>query len=309
METSELLIGPVLEFEKPVIELARKIEDMKSFTSNENLEFQEEIVKLENKLERLQKEIYGKMTPWNRVQVARHPRRPYTLDYVNGILTDWVEMHGDRAFADDAAMISGMGKIDGRSVFFVGQQKGRDVKENIRRNFGMPNPEGYRKAMRVMQMAEKFNRPVICFVDTPGAYCGIGAEERGQAEAIARNLRDMAVLKVPIIVIIIGEGASGGALGIGVGDRVLMCENAWYCVISPEGFAAILWSDRAKAPDMADRMHLTADKLKEHNLIDEIVPEPLGGAHRNPKEMIATEKSHLIRHLDELGLIPSETLV
>lgn len=309
MERSELLEGPVLEFEKPVIELARKIEDMKTFTSTENLEFNEEIVKLEAKLEKLKKEVYGRITPWNRVQIARHPRRPYTMDYVDGMMTDWVEVHGDRAFADDAAIVAGMARLEGRHVFLVGHQKGRDVKENIRRNFGMPNPEGYRKALRVMQMAEKFNRPVICFIDTPGAFPGIGAEERGQAEAIARNLREMAVLKVPLLVTIIGEGASGGALGIGVGDRVLMAENAWYCVISPEGCAAILWSDRAKAPDMADRMHLTADKLKEMGVIDEIVPEPLGGAHRNPAEMIANVKACLIRNLDELAMVPAETLV
>src|SRR3989339_75620 len=299
----------MLEFEHPIVELERKIQDMRHFTSTENIEFKEEIKRLEKKLEKLKEEIYSQITPWNRVQIARHPKRPYTLDYINGIITDWVELHGDRAFSGDAAMVAGMGKLNGKSVAIVGQQKGRDVKENIKRNFGMPNPEGYRKALRIFKMAEKFGLPVICFIDTIGAFPGIGAEERGQAEAIARNLREMAVLQVPILIVIVGEGASGGALGIGVGDRVLMCENAWYCVISPEGCAAILWSDRAKAPDMADRMHLTADKLKEHNLIDEIVPEPLGGAHRNPKEMIATVKSHLIRHLDELGLIPSETLV
>jgi acetyl-CoA carboxylase carboxyl transferase subunit alpha len=309
LERSELLEGPVLEFEKPVIELARRIEDMRTFTSKENLEFNEEIVKLTAKLEKLKKEVYGQITPWNKVQIARHPRRPYTLDYVEGLMTDWVEVHGDRAFADDAAIVAGMAKLEGRHVFVVGHQKGRDVKENLRRNFGMPNPEGYRKALRVMQMAEKFGRPVISFVDTMGAFPGIGAEERGQAEAIARNLREMAVLKVPILVAIIGEGASGGALGIGVGDRVLMAENAWYCVISPEGCAAILWSNRAKAPEMADRMNLTADKLLEHGLIDEIVPEPLGGAHRNPGAMIATLKGVLLRHLDELCMIPAETLV
>jgi acetyl-CoA carboxylase carboxyl transferase subunit alpha len=301
--------GPVLDFEKPIIELARRIEDMRSFTSSENFEFNEEIAKLEARLEKLKKEIYGRITPWNKVQIARHPKRPYTLDYVQAIFTDWVEVHGDRGFADDQAVVAGMAKLDGRAVFIVGHQKGKDVKENIRRNFGMPNPEGYRKALRVMQMAEKFGRPVISFIDTPGAFPGIGAEERGQAEAVARNLREMAVLKTPILVIIIGEGASGGALGIGVGDRVLMLENSWYCVISPEGCAAILWSDRAKAQDMAGVMHLTADKLKAHGIIDEIVPEPPGGAHRNPGRIIDTVREVLIREIDALSRVPADELV
>jgi acetyl-CoA carboxylase carboxyl transferase subunit alpha len=282
---------------------------MRSFTSSEHFEFKEEIAKLENRLDRLKKEIYSKITPWNRVQIARHPKRPYTLDYIHALMTDWVELHGDRGYADDMAVVTGMAKLEGRPVFIVGHQKGKDVKENIQRNFGMPNPEGYRKALRVMKMAEKFQRPVICFIDTPGAFPGIGAEERGQAEAIARNLREMAVLKSSILVVIIGEGASGGALGIGVGDRILMLENGWYCVISPEGCAAILWSDRAKAKDMADVMQLTADKLKAHGIIDEIIPEPQGGAHRNPGQTIEIVRETLIREIDALQQIPIETLV
>ncbi|MFH0921993.1 MAG: acetyl-CoA carboxylase carboxyltransferase subunit alpha [Fibrobacterota bacterium] len=299
----------MLEFEKPIVELARKIEDMKNFTSSENIEFQDEIGKLESKLQRVKNDIYEKLTSWNRVQMARHPKRPFTLDYVGALMTDWVELHGDRGFADDQAMVTGMANFNGRPVYVIGQQKGKDVKENIRRNFGCPHPEGYRKALRVMKLAEKFNRPVLCFIDTQGAYPGIGAEERGQGEAIARNLREMSVLKVPILVIIIGEGASGGALGIGVGDRILMLENAWYCVISPEGCAAILYGDRAKAPEMAETMQLTADKLLKLGLIDKIVPEPQEGAHRDPETTIRTVGDYLEAELEALSAVPIDALV
>jgi acetyl-CoA carboxylase carboxyl transferase subunit alpha len=302
-------MSPILEFEKPIVELARKIEDMKNFASSENLEIKEEVGKLESKLEKLKKEVYSDLTPWNRVQIARHPKRPYTLDYIHAMMTDWVELHGDRNFADDASIVAGMAVLNKQPVFIIGHQKGKDVKENVRRNFGMANPEGYRKALRIMKMAEKFNRPVICFIDTMGAFPGIGAEERGQAEAIARNLKEMAVLRVPLIIVIIGEGASGGALGIGVGDRVLMLENAWYCVISPEGCAAILWGDRAKAQDMAGMMALTADKLKPLGIIDKIIPEPVEGAHRSPDAAIRTVRKYLIAELDELLKVPVEDLI
>ncbi len=310
MNTYDMLtMSPILEFEKPVVELARKIQDMRSFSSTEQVEMRDEIAKLESKLEKLKKDIHEKLTPWNRVQIARHPKRPYTLDYINSMMTEWVELHGDRAFGDDAAIVTGMAKFNKHPVFVIGQQKGKDVKENIKRNFGMPNPEGYRKALRVMKMAEKFERPVLCFVDTSGAFPGIGAEERGQAEAIARNLREMATLKVPIIVSIIGEGASGGALGIGVGDTVLMLENSWYCVISPEGCAAILWGDRAKAPELAEMMALTADKLKKQGLIDIIVPEPIEGAHRNPDMAIKNLKKVLSDELEKLIAMPVNELI
>ena len=309
MEPVEKTPVAMLEFEHPIVELERKIQDMRHFTSTENIEFKEEIKRLEKKLEKLKEEIYSQITPWNRVQIARHPKRPYTLDYINGIITDWVELHGDRAFADDAAMVAGMGNLNGKSVAIVGQQKGRDVKENIKRNFGMPNPEGYRKALRIFKMAEKFGLPVICFIDTIGAFPGIGAEERGQAEAIARNLREMAVLQVPILIVIVGEGASGGALGIGVGDRVLMCENSWYCVISPEGCAAILWSDRAKAAQCAEVMHLTAADLIKLGVVDDIIPEPQGGAHRDPKAMIDTVKEYIVREMQALLKVPIKELV
>ncbi|HSH00004.1 MAG TPA: acetyl-CoA carboxylase carboxyltransferase subunit alpha, partial [candidate division Zixibacteria bacterium] len=237
-----------LEFEKPILELEKKISDMRDFAVGENLELSREISSLESKLSKLRDEIYSKLTRWQRVQLARHPRRPYLLDYVEHMLTDFVELHGDRRFADDRAMVCGPAKLDGRPVMVVGQQKGRDTKQKIARNFGMANPEGYRKAERMFRLAEKFNIPIISIIDTPGAFPGIGAEERGQAEAIARNLLVMSRLRVPIICVIIGEGASGGALGIGIGDRILMLENSWYSVISPEGCAAILWRDAAMAP-------------------------------------------------------------
>lgn len=300
---------PIIDFEKPISELENKIEDMRRFTSSENFEFKEEIIKLEKKLSKLKKEVYSSITPWDKVQIAKHPNRPHSMDYIDYMVDDWVELHGDRNFADDKSIVSGMGKIDDQPVFIVAQQKGRDVKENIVRNFGMPNPEGYRKALRIFKMAEKFNRPIITLIDTPGAFPGIGAEERGQGEAIARNLREMAVLNVPVIVSIIGEGASGGALGIGVGDRILMFEHSWYCVISPEGCAAILWGDRSKAKEMAQIMHLTSDDLKKMGLIDKIVKEPLGGAHKDTEKMKEIFKQTLVEELKDIIKIPKDDLI
>jgi acetyl-CoA carboxylase carboxyl transferase subunit alpha len=296
---------PVLEFEKPVVELEKKILELQKIYPAGS----KQITKMMDQLAELKKETYRNLSPWNRVQIARHPKRPYTLDYIRMMTTDFVELHGDRAFKDDPAIVAGMARLNGRSVFIIGHQKGRDIKENIHRNFGMPNPEGYRKALRVMKLAEKFNRPLLLFNDTPGAFPGIGAEERGQAEAIARNLREMAMLRVPIIVAVIGEGASGGALGIGVGDRVLMLENAWYNVISPEGCAAILWSDRAKAEEMAKVMKLTAADLQAVKVVDRTIPEPVGGAHRFPKEMAAGLRKALVEEFNALCKMEIDDLV
>src|SRR3989338_8929607 len=255
-----------LEFEKPIVELEKKISELKNLSWDGNLNLQSEVKKLEARLDHVKKETYAQLTPWQRVQIARHPKRPYTLDYVQFIFTDFVELHGDRTYADDKALIGGLAKMDGDRFLILGHQKGRDAKENIMRNFGSAHPEGYRKALRLMKMAEKFEIPIIAFVDTPGAYPGVGAEERGQAYTIAVNIRDMARVRVPIIVTVIGEGGSGGALGIGVGDRVLVLENAYYSVISPEGCAAILWKDRTKAPDAAAALRLTAKDLLELGL-------------------------------------------
>lgn len=301
--------GFVLEFEKPVAELEKKIKDMREYALAENVELTEEIEKLEEKARRLREEIYSKLTPWQRVQLARHPQRPYTQDYIDRIVANFVEIHGDRAFADDPAIICGLGKIDERKVVVVGHQKGRDTKQKLFRNFGMPHPEGYRKALRAMRLAAKFKRPIVCLVDTPGAYPGVGAEERGQAEAIARNLLEMSHLPVPVVVVIIGEGASGGALGIGVGDRVLMMENTWYSVISPEGCAAILWHDSAKAEQAAEAMKLTAPDLLQLGVIDAIIEEPVGGAHRDHDAAAKILKSHLCRELGDLQTIPAQELV
>ncbi|MDD5504353.1 MAG: acetyl-CoA carboxylase carboxyltransferase subunit alpha [Candidatus Omnitrophica bacterium] len=273
------LIG--LGFEKPILELERKIEELKKFTSSENINLHSEIERLNQKLEKLKREIFENLTPWQRVQIARHPQRPYTLDYIGIIMSDFVELHGDRAFSDDKAMICGLARVDGCRICIIGHQKGRDTNENLKRNFGSANPEGYRKAIRVMKIAEKLDIPIITFIDTPGAYPGIGAEERGQAEAIARNLREMTDIRVPIIVFVIGEGGSGGALGIGIGDRVYVLQNSYYSVISPEGCAAILWKDRARSDEAAKALKLTAQDLLNFGIIDGIVPEPLGGAHRN----------------------------
>ncbi|KPK42234.1 MAG: hypothetical protein AMJ78_03215 [Omnitrophica WOR_2 bacterium SM23_29] len=301
--------GSGLDFEKPILELERKIEELKKFTSVEKINLASEIKKLEDKLEKVKKEVFESLSPWQRVQIARHPRRPYTLDYINLIMTDFLELHGDRAFADDKAIVCGFAKLDDENIAVIGHQKGRDTKENLMRNFGSAHPEGYRKAMRIMKIGEKFAHPIIIFIDTPGAYPGIGAEERGQAEAIAYNLMEMAKLKVPIIVFVIGEGGSGGALGIGVGDRICVLENAYYSVISPEGCAAILWKDRTKAPEAAKALKLTAQDLLEAGFIDEIIQEPRGGAHRDPEAMAASIKACIKKYLKELSALSPEDLI
>ena len=301
--------GIGLDFEKPILELERKIEELKKFTSSENIDLSSEIKKLEDKLDKVKREVFEGLTPWQRVQIARHPKRPYTFDYINLIMTDFAEIHGDRVFGDDKALVCGLAKIDGQKVVVMGHQKGRDTKENLMRNFGSAHPEGYRKAMRIMKLGEKFKLPIIVFIDTPGAYPGIGAEERGQAEAIAYNLMEMARVKVPIICFIIGEGGSGGALGIGVGDRICVLENAYYSVISPEGCAAILWKDRARAPDAAKALKLTAQDLLDMGLIDEIVREPLGGAHRDPAKTASAIKESIKKHLKELSALAPAALI
>jgi len=300
---------PGLDFEKPIIELERKIAELKGFTVNRNIDISGEITRLEEKLAHIKKDIYDNLTPWQRVQIARHPKRPYTLDYIDMIMTDFIEIHGDRHFADDKAIVCGLAKMNGEKLAVIGHQKGRDTKENLERNFGSAHPEGYRKAMRVMKMAEKFGLPIVVFIDTPGAYPGIGAEERGQAEAIAYNLREMSDLHTAIIVFIIGEGGSGGALGIGIGDKVYVLENAYYSVISPEGCAAILWKERSKAPEAAAALKLTAKDLFEMHIIDGIIKEPLGGAHRNPQETAENIKKTIKKDLASLKAIPKEKLV
>ncbi len=299
----------VLDFEKPIFELEKKITELKNLSTTGDLDLESEVKKLESRLANVKKETYGNLSPWQRVQIARHPKRPYTLDYVQGVFTDFIELHGDRTFADDKALVGGFAKIEGKTVLVIGHQKGRDAKENIMRNFGSAHPEGYRKALRLMKMAEKFNVPVVVFVDTPGAYPGIGAEERGQAYTIAVNIRDMARIEVPIVVTVIGEGGSGGALGIGVADKTLVLENAYYSVISPEGCAAILWKDRTKAPDAAAALRLTAKDLLELKLIDEVLKEPLGGAHQNPDEIAQTIKEAVLRNLKNIESIPRADLV
>lgn len=301
--------GTFLDFEKPIAELEKRIRDIRDFATGESLELDREIRVLERRLEKLQKDIYSNLSRWQRVQLARHPRRPLSSDYIDLMCTDFVELHGDRCFADDRAILGGFAKIDGRKVMIIGQQKGKDTKQKLYHNFGMMNPEGYRKALRLMQLAEKFNKPVVVLIDTPGAYPGVGAEERGQAEAIARNLREMAHLQVPIIVVIIGEGASGGALGIGVGDVILMLENSWYSVISPEGCAAILWRDSEKKHLAADALKLSAFDLLELKVIDKIIPEPLGGAQKNPGEQARRVKDEIGQALDSLEPLPSRELV
>lgn len=299
----------ILEFEKPIIELERKIDEISKITSSEHIDLNSEIERLKAKLDKLKHEIFENLTPWQRVQIARHPQRPYTLDYVNMLMTDFIELHGDRAFADDKAIICGLAYFEEQKVFVIGQQKGRDTNENLMRNFGSPNPEGYRKAIRLMKVAEKFKIPVITFIDTPGAYPGIGAEERGQAEAIAYNLREMSVLKVPIIVIVIGEGGSGGALGIGVGDRICVLENAYYSVISPEGCAAILWKNKLRADAAASALKLTGADLLKLGIIDEVISEPLGGAHRDPQLTAQNLKSSILRHLKEISSLSIENML
>lgn len=297
----------VLDFEKPIAELEDKIEEMKKL--NETVDLSSEISKLEKKVNKLKRDIYSKLTRWQKVQIARHPQRPYTLDYIYKIGSEFIELHGDRHFGDDKAIVGGLGKLDNYKVMFIGHQKGRDTKENISRNFGMPNPEGYRKALRLMKLAEKFNLPVITFLDTPGAFPGIEAEERGQAEAIARNLFEMSKLEVPIIVCIIGEGASGGALGIGVGDRLLMMENAWFSVISPESCSSILWRSWDYKEQAAEALKLTAEDLFKLKIIDKIIPEPLGGAHKDPDQAAANLKKAIMEELEVLTKMKKDKLL
>ena len=298
-----------LDFEQPIAELETKISELRDY-STDNVDFSSEIKKLEKKAEKLKKEVYSNLTRWQRTQLARHANRPYTLDYIDLIFTDWSEVHGDRGFRDDPALVCGFARIDGKPCCVIGHQKGRNTKEKVHRNFGMPNPEGYRKALRVMQLAEQFGLPIFTFVDTPGAFPGIGAEERGQAEAIARNLREMAMLRVPVIVTITGEGGSGGALAIAVGNRVLMMQYSVYAVISPEGCAAILWSDGAKGPQAAEALKLTAQDVdKLHTVIDDVIPEPTGGAHQDHAQAAATLKEYLLKHLIELEDYSPEGLI
>jgi acetyl-CoA carboxylase carboxyl transferase subunit alpha len=298
-----------LDFEQPIAELQAKIEELRLVGSDNEINIQEEIEKLEGKSRSLTESIFAKLTPWQISQLARHPLRPYTLDYIERIVDDFEELHGDRAFADDHAIVGGLGRIDGRAVMIIGHQKGRDTTEKIYRNFGMPRPEGYRKALRLMKLAERFRIPVVTFIDTPGAYPGIGAEERGQSEAIARNLWEMSALRTPIVATVIGEGGSGGALAISVADKLMMLEYATYSVISPEGCASILWKDAEKAPLAAEAMAITSRHLKSHGLIDEIVPEPLGGAHRDPEQMARNLRNALVQTLDNLAAEPLDRLL
>jgi len=304
-----MIEGPYLEFEKPILELQKKISDMEEFSRVENIELDSEIQALRAKLEKMRLSIFSNLTRWQRVQLARHPKRPYTLDYINLMTTDFIELHGDRCFGDDKAVVGGFARLDGRPVLILGQQKGRDTKDKLYRNFGMANPEGYRKALRLMQLASRYRRAIVILIDTPGAYPGIGAEERGQAESIAHNLREMTILEVPIVIVIIGEGASGGALGIGLGDRLYMMENSWYSVISPEGCAAILWRDAAKAPQAAEALKLTAEDVQQMGLIDGIIPEPEGGAHTDPQAAAATVKEYIVKTLAELDQLPLEEMI
>lgn len=296
-----------LEFEKPIIELEQKIEELNSL-SREGLDISADVMILEKRVTEMRKEIFSNLTRWQTTQVARHIYRPFTLDYIRLMFTEFTEMHGDRVFGDDNAIVGGLARFDGRPVMVIGHQKGRDTKEKVHRNFGMPNPEGYRKALRLMQLAEQFRLPIITFVDTPGAYPGIGAEERGQAEAIARNLRDMSSLKIPIVVCITGEGGSGGALAIAVGNRVLMLEHSVYSVISPEGCAAILWSDGSKGAQAADALKLTAKDIIGLGVIDEIVKEPIGGAHQNHAATANNLKEAIARNLSELSSLSEDEL-
>ena len=299
-----------LDFELPIAELEAKIESLKAVAEQDNkINLDDEIKRLEKKAQELTKKTFANLDAWQTSKMARHPNRPYTLDYIEHIFTEFDELAGDRAFADDKAIVGGIARLDGRPVMVIGHQKGRSTKEKVMRNFGMPAPEGYRKALRLMEMAERFNLPIITFIDTPGAYPGIGAEERGQAEAIARNLREMSQLKVPVICTVIGEGGSGGALAIGVGDKVNMLQYATYSVISPEGCASILWKSAEKASTAAEVMGLTAQRLKELKLIDEIVTEPLGGAHRDYAEMAENLKQRILTDLHELDNLDKEALL
>ena len=295
------------DFEQPIAELEHRLQEAAKAADRE--QHPETVRALESQLEQLKRKIYGNLTPWQRVQLARHPQRPYTLDYFTLLLNDVIRLHGDRLFSDDRALVGGVGKIDGRSCIVLGHQKGRDTKENLMRNFGSAHPEGYRKALRLMRMGEKFRLPVLIFIDTPGAYPGVGAEERGQAHSIAYNMREMARLKTPIYICVIGEGGSGGALGVGVGDWVAMLENAYYSVISPEGCAAILWRDRARAPDAAVALKLTSSDLLQLGIVDEVIEEPLGGAHRDPEFVAQRLRGSILRFLKLADAMPLETLL
>jgi acetyl-CoA carboxylase carboxyl transferase subunit alpha len=291
-----------LDFEKPLVELERKLEELQKHREAHGLDvsFDQEVEQIEKKIAETRKQIYSNLTAWQRVQLARHPKRPFTLDYISAIFTDFEMLHGDRLFADDRAVVGGFATLDDMKVMVLGTQKGRDTKENIKRNFGSAHPEGYRKALRLMRLADKFGLPIITLIDTAGAYPGIGAEERHIAEAIAVNLREMMLIEVPIVAVVIGEGGSGGALGIGVADCVLILENAYYSVISPEGCAAILWKDRAAAPKAAEALKITAKELFEMKLVDGIIPEPIGGAHNDAAQAAANMKEHLVMHLKDL---------
>ena len=298
-----------LDFEQPIAELEAKIEELRYVGDDSEININEEVARLKAKSESLTKSIFAKLSPWQIARVARHESRPYTLDYLDVIVPDFQELHGDRMYADDPAIVGGVGRIDGRACMFIGHQKGRDTKERVRRNYGMPKPEGYRKAQRLMRMAEKFGLPVVTLIDTPGAYPGIGAEERGQSEAIARSLYLMAGLQTPIVSVVIGEGGSGGALAIGVADRLLMLQYSIYSVISPEGCASILWKSAEKAEDAAEAMRITAPSLNEFGLVDEVLEEPLGGAHRNPRETAEVIRNALLKHLDELDKLATDQLL
>jgi len=303
------LLGFVLDFERPIVELEKKIEELKMLADSEHLEVKDEIQRLEKKANHLRKNIYSRLNRWQRVRLARHPDRPYLLDYIKYFITDFIELHGDRLFADDPSIVAGIGKFRDRSIVIIGHQKGRTTKEKIRRNFGMPHPEGYRKALRIMKMGAKFGIPIVTFVDTSGAYPGIGAEERGQAEAIARNIKEIATLPVPILTIITGEGGSGGALAIAIADRILIMENAIYSVISPEGCASILWRDASKSSKAAEALKLTANDLLDLKVIDGIISEPLGGAHRNKEGAAALIAEEIDRFLKETEDFDANELV
>ncbi len=303
------MINLTLDFEKPLVELEKRIEELRNFSQEKEIDLSQEIATLEKKAESLRREIFDNLTPWQRIQIARHPRRPTTLDYIGLIFDGFIELHGDRSFRDDGAMVGGIASLGGRPVTVVGTQKGRDTKENLARNFGMPHPEGYRKALRLMKQAEKFHRPIVSFVDVVGAYPGVEAEERGQGEIIARNIADMSRLATCIVVVITGEGGSGGALAIAVGDRLLMLENAYFSVISPEGCAAILWKNGSRAQEAAEVLKLTAPDMKRLGIVDDVLPEPLGAAHKDREAMARVIREAIISSIDELSGIPPRRLV
>lgn len=304
-----MVANGVFEWEKPLIELEEHIRQLRAFSEEKGIDLSSEIETLKRRAAELREEIFSQLSAWQRVLIARHPKRPTTWDYIELMLDDFIELHGDRLYRDDPAMVGGIGLLNGRPVTVIGPQKGRDTKENIARNFGLPHPEGYRKAMRLMKEAERFGRPIITLIDVVGAFPGIEAEQRGQGVAIAESIRIMSTLKVPIVCVVTGEGGSGGALAIGVGDRILMLENAWYSVISPEMCAEILWKDTSRAPDAAEMLRLTADDLLAHDLVDEVIPEPMGGAHRDREEMAARVKASIVRHLADLEGCTGEELV